>query len=424
MNRNATQNAAAGCLAFIMTASMAWGESIKLDIDLDGRPDEVSRVIVEGDPVLQFSMTSGAQLQVHGIGFESVGDLHVLPPVDLDGDGKAELVISDPTLEEGRVWIFSGGAVALGTLDASSPTLTLQSSMPGAIRFGDSLGLLPGPEFGDPPCLRVRSYLQTCEGTLYSRAEVFRLDTQRLLLVAEGPGALTSNWKDRADATRDGRVDADDLVSSLSRVGLAASYDGDLDGDGWITNRDVVLVLTAALLDSNDVESDWQSVTRAMLDRAGGIDAWGMPIDLVSVGTEAQPEEPESEGTGVFYCARPLKNCFYENWAWWLAPFCHAYLQIGDWSDGIGGGEDLDDDRSRKCWEATKSEDGTMVVDGETIDCADATNEQIQQCVKDLAAAGGVCSDYDIICNNCGDWVMDILEACCLEGSYLPYLIY
>lgn len=41
-----------------------------------------------------------------------------------------------------------------------------------------------------------------------------------------------------------------------------------------------------------------------------------------------------------------------------------------------------------------------------------------------IAMVGGVCQEYDIICNNCGDWGMDILAACCLDGSYLPYLIY
>jgi len=65
-----------------------------------------------------------------------------------------------------------------------------------------------------------------------------------------------------------------------------------------------------------------------------------------------------------------------------------------------------------------------MVVDGETINCADATIEQIQECVMDLANSGGVCDDYGLVCNNCGDWVMDIIDACCLDGSYLPYLIY
>ncbi len=47
-------------------------------------------------------------------------------------------------------------------------------------------------------------------------------------------------------------------------------------------------------------------------------------------------------------------------------------------------------------------------------------------CVRDSASAGGVnCGGgYDLICNNCGDWVMNIIDTCCLEGSYLPYLIY
>lgn len=65
-----------------------------------------------------------------------------------------------------------------------------------------------------------------------------------------------------------------------------------------------------------------------------------------------------------------------------------------------------------------------MRVGDQRINCAEATIEQIQQCVQDLANSGGVCQEYGTVCNNCGDWVMDIIGACCLDGSFLPYLIY
>ena len=85
--------------------------------------------------------------------------------------------------------------------------------------------------------------------------------------------------------------------------------------------------------------------------------------------------------------------------------------------------ENLNDGRSRACWEATKRSTGSMCVGGATINCADAIIEQIQRCVEHLAVSGGTCQEYGPVCNNCGDWVMDIIGACCLDGTYLPYLI-
>lgn len=149
-------------------------------------------------------------------------------------------------------------------------------------------------------------------------------------------------------------------------------------------------------------------------------------VHLVASGPTQQPAQPTPSGAGVFCCARPIDG-WYESWRWWLAPFCHAYLQIGDWTRGFGRSsptESPNDGRSRKCWEATKRSTGTMTVAGQTINCADATIEQVRQCVKDLANSGGVCQDYGLVCNNCGDWVMDIIGACCLDGTYLPYLVY
>jgi hypothetical protein len=67
---------------------------------------------------------------------------------------------------------------------------------------------------------------------------------------------------------------------------------------------------------------------------------------------------------------------------------------------------------------------GLHVCWGVTINCADATIEQIQRCVEHLAVSGGTCQEYGPVCNNCGDWVMDIIGACCRDGTYLPYLVY
>ncbi len=403
-------------------------DSIMLDLDRDSAPDQFSIVAEDGETLLHIVRSAGGDIRVRGLPLTTVADIRVLPPTDLDGDGATDLVIAAPHAGSGRVWMFSGGANANGILNAPDATITLQSSMLGIAQFGESLGLLPGSRLGAPPCLRVQSLFATRDGTMHRRAEVYRLDTRVLLLVVEGRGPLTDLWADRGDGTRDGTVDATDVPASMARIGTAASYDGDLDGDAIVTGLDVALVATTAMSMSLDAEAQWQSVTDAMLTRMGGDAVWGMPIRAVSAGPENTVPPPETTvGTGVFYCARPLET--YESLPWWLSPLCHAYLQIGNWTLGYCGYtdcENINDGRSRKCWEATRASSGSMLVNGQPVDCASATIEQIHECVRDSASAGGVnCGGgYDLICNNCGDWVMNIVDACCLEGSYLPYLIY
>lgn len=409
------------CLAGTVSAQV-----LAIDVDGNGVPDSITTTSNAGSTTISLTRAAGTQLLIEGLPASATTEIRVLPPTDLDGDGIIDLVISTPFAESGRVWVFSGAASAIGTIHASQATFCIQSAMPGATHFGDALGLLPGDQFGGPACLRVRSLVEGRDGDLYPRVEVFRLDTQRLLLVAEGHGAITDVWSDRGDGTRDGKVDALDIPVSLARIGSLASFDGDLDGDGLVTAGDVALLVSDAAIASANANSDWTSVVQAMLVRPGGLVEWGMPMLLVSTGPDAQPAPPAPSGTGVFYCARPIDG-WYENWPWYLAPFCHAYLQIGDWTRGFGGSsptETPNDGRSRKCWEAKKKNTGSMTVGDATINCEDATVEQIQQCVKDLAMAGGVCQEYHLVCNNCGDWVMDIINACCLDGSYLPYLIY
>jgi len=411
-----------------LSATVAMSQVLNIDVDGDGAPDQMTAESVSGGTTLNIYRASGLPLSIQGLPAASINEVRVLPPTDLDGDGVLDLVISTPTYQTGRVWIFSGAAAATGTIQASQATFCLQSSMPGAMQFGDALGLLPGDSFGGPSCLRVRSLLAALNGEIYPRVEVFRLDTQRLILVAEGNGALTDVWSDRGDGTRDGKVDAADIPTILARVGTAASFDGDLDGDGVVTVGDVALLVYEATIASANATDQWASVVQAMLVRPGGIAEWGMPIVLVASGPAQQPPPPAPSGTGVFYCIRPYG--WFESWPWWLAPIsiCHAYLQIGAWTLGINSGglstENPNDGRSRKCWEAVRRSTGTMIVGGETINCADATIEHIQQCVMDLGNSGGVCPAYGVVCNNCGDWVMDIIGACCLDGSYLPYLVY
>lgn len=189
----------------ILVASIATAETpqvLSIDVDGDGAPEEVTAQSATGGTTLNLHRSVGQQLSIQGLPIASINDVRVLPPTDLDGDGVLDLVIATPTYQTGRVWIFSGAASTSGTLHASQATFCIQSSMPGAMQFGDALGLLPGDGFGGPACLRVRSVLAARNGEIYPRVEVFRLDTQRLLLIAEGNGALTDVWSDRGDWTR------------------------------------------------------------------------------------------------------------------------------------------------------------------------------------------------------------------------------
>jgi len=175
----------------VSLATVATSQVLSIDIDGDGAPDQLTAHSVNGGMTLSLCRSVGLPLSIQALPPASINDVRVLPPTDLDGDGLLDLVISIPTYQTGRVWIFSGAATTTGTIQASNATYCLQSSMPGAMQFGDALGLLPGESFGAPACLRVRSLPATQNGELFPRVEVFRLDTQRVLLVAEGTGALT-----------------------------------------------------------------------------------------------------------------------------------------------------------------------------------------------------------------------------------------
>ena len=260
----------------VSLATVATSQVLSIDIDGDGAPDQLTAHSVNGRMTLSLCRSVGLPLSIQALPPASINDVRVLPPTDLDGDGLLDLVISIPTYQTGRVWIFSGAATTTGTIQASNATYCLQSSMPGAMQFGDALGLLPGESFGAPACLRVRSLPATQNGELFPRVEVFRLDTQRVLLVAEGTGALTDVWSDRGDGTRDGKVDAADIPKSLARVGTAASFDGDLDGDGVVTVGDVALLVSDATIASANANDDWESVVQSMLIRTGGIAEWGL----------------------------------------------------------------------------------------------------------------------------------------------------
>ena len=84
--------------------------------------------------------------------------------------------------------------------------------------------------------------------------------------------------------------------------------------------------------------------------------------------------------------------------------------------------ENTGDNRSRKCWEAKRKLTGKL--HSTDIDCASATPQQIQDCIKKLADSGTQDGPYDLITNNCGDWVKRIADLCCADVNYLPWLIY
>jgi hypothetical protein len=80
------------------------------------------------------------------------------------------------------------------------------------------------------------------------------------------------------------------------------------------------------------------------------------------------------------------------------------------------------DGRLRKCWEAKRELTGKL--HGTDIDCASATPQKNQDCIKKPADSGTRNGPYDLISNNCGDWVRRIADLCCADVNDLPSLIY
>ena len=130
----------------------------------------------------------------------------------------------------------------------------------------------------------------------------------------------------------------------------------------------------------------------------------------------------------VKVCVRPLG--IFPSWLpWWASPANHAYIKMGGWTagfqdDSIVHSPDLGPNhRGRKCWLSKKADKGKL-PDGTTCKCA--TDAQIEKCVKDFAAKGAVkfgYGKYNVVTNNCGDWVINTKKRCCLKGK-VPYHTY
>ena len=121
---------------------------------------------------------------------------------------------------------------------------------------------------------------------------------------------------------------------------------------------------------------------------------------------------------GVSVCVRPLAS-------WWAeaVPANHAYIQIGAWSAGFQADdtvhipEDNPTHSGKKCWPAKKAKKGKM-ADGTPCKCV--TDKDIQKCIKNAGHKGAIKGGYPSYSwhsNNCGDWVINTLDKCCMKGN-------
>jgi hypothetical protein len=83
---------------------------------------------------------------------------------------------------------------------------------------------------------------------------------------------------------------------------------------------------------------------------------------------------------------------------------------------GKKGGRTYEEDSDPSSWychPATRKEEGSL-PDGTTCCCA--TPKQIQDCVKEHQKYGAD-TTYNIVGNNCGNWVQKVSDICCLKAK-------
>jgi hypothetical protein len=406
--RSASALAAVAALTGVAQANT---QTFPFDLNGDGVTGTatITRQVVNGVEVAEAKLEDATWGSVALVGLPTHGANVVLcRTADFDGDGIRDLAVGLPGCEQrGIVALFSGAKINPGKkLSLGDASRLFRSAFEDDKSFGASLGVLPPVNVDAPVTLRIASDLG---GT--PRAQMVSGHSGRVLAAAQGDGPLT-NWDaDSADLNSDGVINGADLEIAIANLGMAspATTSGDINADGAVDLFDLEL-MTSAFAVSTTVAYEW-SVVSVLADKS----AWK---------TEVASAQASSTSIGVRFCARPIDG-WYENWPWWLAPFNHAYLEIDDWTRGFDGSvypENTGDGRSRKCWEAKRKLTGKL--HGTDIDCASATPQQIQDCIKKLAVSGTQDGPYDLITNNCGDWVKRIADLCCADVNYLPWLIY
>lgn len=398
-------------VAALTGVAQANTQTFPFDLNGDGMTGTatITRQVVNGVEVAEAKLEDATWGSVALVGLPSHGANVVLcRTADFDGDGIRDLAVGLPGFEQrGIVALFSGATINPGKkLSLADASRLFRSAFDDDKSFGASLGVLPPVNADAPVTLRIASDLG---GT--PRAQMVSGHSGRVLAAAQGDGPLTNWGADSTDLNADGVTDNADLNIAIANLGMAspATTSGDVNTDGVVNIFDIEMVVGAFSL-SSTVSYEW-SVVAVLADKT----AWK---------TEVASSQASSTSIGVRFCARPIDG-WYESFPWWLAPFNHAYLEIDDWTRGFDGRvypEITGDGRSRKCWEAKRKLTGKL--HGTDIDCASATPQQIQDCIKKLADSGTQDGPYDLITNNCGDWVKRIADLCCADINYLPWLIY
>lgn len=112
----------------------------------------------------------------------------------------------------------------------------------------------------------------------------------------------------------------------------------------------------------------------------------------------------DSRGQTVEICFRPLQNKTAAIFA------DHAYIRIGEWTAGFYDDDkvsspDKDKGTNPSCSAASKKKD---------CDCEKWTPKQTESCVKSKAAEKPR-KPYDLLTYNCGTWIKEVFNSCCLK---------
>lgn len=125
---------------------------------------------------------------------------------------------------------------------------------------------------------------------------------------------------------------------------------------------------------------------------------------------------------GIEVCVRPLAF-FPENLPWWASPANHVYIQHDTWSAGfqkdgtVHVPETNPNHSGKKCFAADKMDTGKLP---NGVPCKCATCDDIKNCLGHYASQGSKLGGYPSYCwlfNNCGHWVINTLNKCCMKGD-------
>lgn len=175
--------------------------------------------------------------------------------------------------------------------------------------------------------------------------------------------------------------------------------------------------------------SEWgRWLTRDPIEERGGLNLYAYVVNN-PIGNN-DPFGLACGNCGVKICVRALSGL-----PDWLPPgwIDHVLIRIGDFSSGyheddtVHVPDNSPEGKPEICYPADARQSGTL-PNGTPCKCASCP--AIQQCIMDFAASGrGGYEGFRGIGNNCGKWVLEALERCCMkeripDHTYGPHVHY